>query len=59
MAQGSNYEVETQLIVGRRLHFGKTGMLDEAEALSREVGKMLNSLLSAVAAKRAINRARG
>jgi four helix bundle protein len=58
MAQGSNYEVETQLIVARRLRLGKTEMLDEAEALSGEVGKMLNSLLSVVAAKRAINRAR-
>ena len=56
MAQGSNYEVQTQLVIARRLNFGKAACLDEAQRLSIEVGKMLNAMikrleLSALAAK--------
>jgi four helix bundle protein len=52
LAQGSNYEVQTQLVIARHLHFSKPEILDKAEALSDEVGKMLSSLLNAVAARR-------
>jgi four helix bundle protein len=52
LAQGSNYELQTQLVIVRHLHFSKPEILDNAEALSGEVGKMLSSLLNAVAARR-------
>jgi four helix bundle protein len=51
MAQGSNYEVQTQLVLARRLKFGKTVQLGAAEQLSVEVGKMLSALMAAVAKK--------
>ena len=46
MAQGSNYEVQTQLVLARRLKFGKTDRLRAAEQLSVEVGKMLSSFIA-------------
>ena len=51
MAQGSNYEVQTQLVLARRLKFGKMVQLGAAEQLSVEVGKMLSALMAAVAKK--------
>src|ERR1700739_438138 len=39
-AQGSNYEVQTQLLVAKRLKMGEPEMLIKAENLSVEVGKM-------------------
>jgi four helix bundle protein len=51
LAQGSNYEVQTQLLVAKQLRFGEQERLLEAELLSLEVAKMLSSLISAVAAK--------
>ncbi len=51
MAQGSNYEVQAQLVIARRLNFGKAARLDEAERLSVEVGKMLNSFMAKVGAR--------
>ena len=51
MAQGSNYEVQTQLVIARRLNFGKAARLSEAERLSVEVGKMLHSFIATVGAR--------
>jgi four helix bundle protein len=51
MAQGSNCEVQTQLVLAGRLKFGDASLLATAESLSVEVGKMLSSLMAAVAAK--------
>jgi four helix bundle protein len=51
MAQGSNCEVQTQLALAGRLKFGNASLLRAAEKLSVEVGKMLSSLMAAVAAK--------
>jgi len=51
MAQGSNYEVQTQLVIAKRLSFGKPAPLGKAEKLSVEVGKMLSALIATIAAK--------
>src|SRR5271170_800988 len=51
LAQGSNYEVQTQLLVARRLKMGEPEMLSKAESLSVEVGKMLSSLIASLGAK--------
>jgi len=47
MAQGSNYEVQTQLVIAKRLSFGKPAPLGKAEKLSVEVGKMLIATIAA------------
>ena len=46
IAQGSNYEVQTQLLVARRLGIGDPTHLIKAERLSIEVAKMLSSFLA-------------
>jgi four helix bundle protein len=51
LAQGSNYEVQTQVVIAKRLKFGKSAPLNEAEKLSIEVGKMLSSLIASIPAK--------
>jgi four helix bundle protein len=51
MAQGSNYEVQTQIAIARKLGFARPESLGEAEGLSREVGRMLSSLIATVGAK--------
>ena len=51
LAQGSNYEVQTQLIVARRLMMGNSEMLSNAEGLSIEVAKMLSSLIATLQLK--------
>jgi four helix bundle protein len=45
LAQGSTYELQTQLLVAKRLGMGTGKALDEAEALSNEVSKMLGSFI--------------
>ncbi len=44
-AQGSTYELQTQLMVARKLGFGSEEMLREAESVSNEVSKMLGSFI--------------
>jgi four helix bundle protein len=51
LAQGSNYEIQTQILVATQLGMGKAELLDEAKNLSIEVGKMLSSLIASVGAK--------
>src|SRR6185437_4886149 len=46
MARGSNFEVQTQLVIARKLAFGNPQSLDKAEGLSHEVGKMLVAMIS-------------
>ena len=41
LAQGSTYELQTQLLVARKLGMGSDENLNEAELLSDEVSKML------------------
>ncbi len=45
LAQGSTYEVQTQLLVARKLGMADNKALDEAESLSDEVSKMLGSFI--------------
>jgi len=45
VARGSNFEVQTQLEIARALAMGNPELLQESEALSQEVGKMLFALL--------------
>jgi four helix bundle protein len=48
IARGSNYELQTQLEIARSLGFGNSTMIEEAEGLSHEVGKMLYALLESL-----------
>jgi four helix bundle protein len=45
MARGSNLELQTQLLIAKRLRLGDPMKIDRAEVLSGEVSKMLVSLL--------------
>jgi four helix bundle protein len=44
MARGSNLEVQTQLVIAVELGYGNSKLLKEADNLSNEVSKVLNSL---------------
>jgi four helix bundle protein len=46
MAQGSNYELQTQMAIVRKLEMGDISLLESANNLSVEVGRMLSSLIS-------------
>jgi four helix bundle protein len=48
IARGSNYELQTQLEIARSLKFGDSNLIDEAENLSHEVGKMIYALLESL-----------
>jgi four helix bundle protein len=48
IARGSNFELQTQLEVARALKTGDAGLIDEAEALSHEVGKTIYAKLDKV-----------
>jgi four helix bundle protein len=50
-AQGSNFEVQTQLEVGQRLGLGSEASLNQALNASIEVGKMLSSLIASLQLK--------
>ena len=45
VAQGSTYELQTQLLVARRLGLGSEESLTSAESLSNEVSKILGSFI--------------
>jgi len=44
-ARGSNFEVETQLVISKKLGFGDESQGEEAYNLSQEVGRMLVALM--------------
>ena len=44
VAHGSNCELQTQLVIARRLSFGDAAKLEATETLSQEIGKMLSGL---------------
>jgi len=48
IARGSKCEVQTQLEIARALGFGKSELIDETEALSNEVRKMLFGILDSL-----------
>lgn len=51
LAQGSNCEVQTQVLVAMRLGIGKSTALHEVQEFSVEVGKMLSALIASLGAK--------
>jgi four helix bundle protein len=46
IARGSNCELQTQLEIARRLELGNSQLLNDAESLSHEIGKMLFAILA-------------
>jgi four helix bundle protein len=51
VALGSTFEVQTQLVVARRLNMGSEKALDEAAALGDQVSKMLTSFIQKLGSK--------
>ena len=51
IAQGSTYEVQTQLLVARQLKMGDEEMLRRAETLCIETSKMLGAFIQSLGAK--------
>ena len=51
IAQGSTYEVQTQLLAARQLKIGDEAMLNKAEALCIETSKMLGAFLQSLGAR--------
>jgi len=45
IARASNFELQTQLEIARVLGMGKRELIDQAEGLSHEVGKMIYAIL--------------
>jgi four helix bundle protein len=52
MAQGSNYEVQTQLVIAKEFGFGDGSRLERAQKLNDEVGRMLTSFIATVSKKK-------
>jgi len=50
-ARGSNSEVETQLVIAKALGFGSAEVLQKAEELCDEVGRMLGAIMKTLRAK--------
>jgi four helix bundle protein len=48
IARGSNFELQTQLEIARRLGIGNSDLLDKAEKLSHEVGKMIYAMVESL-----------
>jgi len=48
VARGSNCELQTQLEIARTLNFGDSKLIDEAEGLSHEVGKMIHAIVEKI-----------
>ena len=48
VARGSNFELQTQLEIVRTLNIGDCKLIDEAEGLSHEVGKMIHAILEKI-----------
>ena len=51
IAQGSTYEVQTQLLLVRRLKLGNEEMLKKAEVLCIETSKMLGAFIQSFGAR--------
>jgi four helix bundle protein len=45
MARGSNFEVQTQLVIARELGYGDVALLTLSEGQSNEIGKMIHGIL--------------
>jgi len=51
IALGSMFEIQTQLLVARKLQMGNETSINEAAALSDEVSKMLTSFIQTLSSK--------
>ena len=51
IAQGSTYEVQTQLLVARQLRIGDSALLQRSESLCVETSKMLGAFLQSLRAR--------
>jgi four helix bundle protein len=51
VALGSTFEMQTQLVIARRLNMGSEKAIDEATALGDQVSKMLTSLIQKLGSK--------
>jgi four helix bundle protein len=51
IAQGSTFEVQTQLLLARRLRIGDSDLIRKAEALCIETSKMLGAFLQSLGAR--------
>jgi four helix bundle protein len=51
IARGSTCELQTQLQIARALGFGDPKLLDRAESLSHEIGKMIFTLIGRLKTK--------
>jgi four helix bundle protein len=51
IAQGSTYEVQTQLLLARRLKIGDEQVLNSAEGLCMETSKMLSAFIQSLEAR--------
>lgn len=51
VARGSNFELQTQLEIARALAIGNPKLLDKAEGLSHEVGKMIYATIESIRSK--------
>lgn len=51
IARGSNFELQTQIEIARKLGFGNAKAFDDAEGLSHEVGKMIYGILEGIKVK--------
>ena len=58
IARASNFELQTQLDIARRLCFGELGRIEEAESMSAEIGKMIYSILEKTKGPRPPSRSR-
>jgi four helix bundle protein len=52
LAQGSTYELQTQLLVAKQLGMARLEALEEAQSLSNEVSKMLASFIAKLSLSR-------
>ncbi len=48
IAQGSTYEVQTQLLLAKRMKIGDEAMLNKAESLCVETSKMLGAFIQSL-----------
>jgi four helix bundle protein len=51
VARGSNFELQTQIELARALGQGNSQLLDKAEGLSHEIGKMIFGILESIKGK--------
>jgi four helix bundle protein len=55
VARGSNCELQTQLEIARALGMGNPALINEAERLSREIGRMIYAALQSLKKKAMAN----